>query len=171
MKKNKLKSILIVALLCFLSSTILIPSPVNAQEADKTENSKYDGQFFYLEQNGNSIFILDKETGEAVTMEIENEHNATARYNDGTIVNYFTDNAGNVYENGILAKSAPEIYMEPQSSSNILRRGGQYHYLYTTYSDAYTEQKLQDLIVSILGFLPIVSEIMQIASVIDALKT
>lgn len=103
-------------------------------------------------------------------MEIENEHNATARYNDGTIVNYFTDNAGNVYENGILAESAPEIYTEPQSSSNILRRGGQYHYLYTTYSDAYTEQKLQDLIVSILGFLPIVSEIMQIASVIDAFK-
>ena len=171
MKKNKLKSILIIALLCLSSSTVLTPLSTYAQEVDKTENSKYDGQFFYLEQNGNSIFILDKETGESVTMEIESESKATARYSDGTIVNYFTDSEGNVYENGNLVKPAPDIYIEPQSSSNILRRSGEYHYLQTTYSDAYTEQNLKNLIVSILGFLPLVNEIMRIASVVDAFKS
>lgn len=171
MKKNKFKSILMIAVLCLSSSTVLTPLSANAQEVDKNENSKYDGQFFYLEQNGNSIFILDKETGEAVTLEIEGESKASARYSDGTIVSYFTDSDGNVYENGNLVKPAPDIYIEPQRGANIMRRSGEYHYLYTTYSNTYTEQRLQNIIFSILGFLPVVDQIMDIASAVDAFKS
>lgn len=139
----------------------------------------YDGQYYHIEQVGDSIMIKDKSTGETATMEMISDDLAIFTNDNGESSTLTRGESGEVYLNNEIVQD-PIIDMTSNQLDNAVEdkdnnlpvlRSGTYHYFQTTYSNTHTDGTIQSIALGIFSFMPYVGWIATIAGVVEAFKS
>lgn len=179
MKKSTLVALLSVTLFSIsnLSPVIAHADAVIDNSSSVTSETTFDGQYYSIKQNGQTIVIQDKKTSETVTMNLINHNEATTKNSNGEQHTLTKDDSGNIYQDGKLVQSLQtEIDLDTKNKSNealqnaSLARSGTYHYLQTTYSSTKIDGDLQSIALGIFSFVPYVGWIGTIASLVETFK-
>lgn len=122
----------------------LILSIIGMKPISAAEIQEFDGDYFYLVQEGNKVTMTDKESGETVFIEIEDINNAILTLEDGTITEYQRE-APILKPTTRMGVPIPD-YIDPSKFS--------YTYFQTTYTDTKTQGDIESIALGLLSFMP-----------------
>lgn len=138
----------------------LILSIIGMKPISAAEIQEFDGDYFYLVQEGNKVTMTDKESGETVFIEIEDINNAILTLEDGTITDYQRE-APILKPTTRMGVPIPD-YIDPSKFS--------YTYFQTTYTDTKTQGDIESIALGLLSFMPYFGGIFGIIGIIETAR-
>lgn len=138
----------------------LMLSMIGIKSISATEFKEYDGDYFYLVQEGNKVTMTDKESGETVFIEIKDINNATLTLEDGTTTEYQREN---LILRPVSRMGVPiPDYIDPSKFD--------YTYFQTTYTDTKTQGDIESIALGLLSFMPYFGGIFGIIGIIETAR-
>lgn len=147
------------------------PIEENSPETDKN----FDGEYLKVTEENGILTILDKETGEQIELDIQNEDLAVITDSNGETQELTRDSEGNVYVDGKLEVETPisteDTYNEVGTGNPKAKAASKWIYFQTTYTTSQTQGNLKSLALGLFSFMPYVGYISAIYGVIDAARS
>lgn len=144
-----------------------------AEEIISEEYKNFDGEYLKFTEENGIVTILDKETGEQIELEFQDENQAVLTDSNGETQELVRDPEGNVFVDGELETEAPIVESNPYENSNniSLFAASKWIYYQTVYTTSQTQGNLKSLALTLFGAVPYVGYISAIYAAIDAARS
>lgn len=143
------------------------------EEVAETDQN-FDGEYLKVTEENGILTILDKETGEQIELDIQNEDQAVITDSNGETQELNRDSKGNVYVDGKLEVETPisteGTYDEVGIENPKARAASKWIYFQTTYTTSQTKGNLQNLALGLFTLMPYVGLIGTFYGIIDAAR-